>query len=408
VILDVLLHGRRVGILDEESEMGTVSFTLDEEYFNDTARSVLGQQFEDRRRVRIFRQTTRQGELPSFFANLLPEGALEEIVRHQQVRRGDLGTLAHVGEDLPGAIVVREAAAGAGAGTASGISFDEPPLDPPENPGAEMLRFSLAGVQLKFSAVREQGQRFTLPFSGRGGKWILKFGSTSFPALPENEFAVMQWASRAGLDVPAHELVPARSIVGLDPRFAELGEQVFAVQRYDRRPDGSRVHQEDFAQLRGARPDRKYGNASYEGLARLVGDLCGPDDLREFMRRVVFMILSGNFDAHLKNWSLIYPDRVQPRLSPAYDLVFVGHYLINSELALTFAKEVLPTRIEWGHLRRVERFLRERGHDLPIEAEARAFVRKALDAWKDFRPEVGPALSAGVDRYLAALPLARI
>ena len=240
-MLDVLLHGRHIGTIVREPKTSILSFVLAEDYLEDEARLILGQQFED--------------------------------------RRGHL---------------------------------------------------SLAGVQLKFSAVREPGDRFTLPFQGRNGDWILKFGSAQFPKLPENEFATMQWASRSGLDVPRHELVPVRSIAGLDPRFFDLGENVFVIERYDRLPDGARIHQEDFAQVRGILPEHKYAGASYEGLARFVGDLCGHDDLLEFIRRVVFNILCGNSDAHLKNWSLIYPDGRTARLAPAYDMVFVRYYLSNN------------------------------------------------------------------------------
>jgi len=409
-MLDVLLHGRRVGALGAEAGSPVVSFVLDEGYLVEPARPVLGQQFEDRRRVRTFRQPSFPGQLPAFFANLLPEGALRAMVDAQKTAGGQLGMLAYLGEDLPGAVVVREAAAGAGRDRAAGIAFDEAAPFPGAVSAAETLRFSLAGVQLKFSAVRGEDERFTLPFSGLGGRWILKFGSAGFAALPENEFTVMAWAKRAGLDVPRHELIASRSIAALDPRFVALGEQVFAIERYDRLPDEKRIHQEDFAQVRGARPENKYDNASYEGLARLVGDLCGLDDLREFLRRVVFMILSGNVDAHLKNWSLVYPDPAHrsARLAPAYDLVFVTHYpRVEPLLALTLAKERSPGRITWDHFRRIERYLRAHGLEIAVEAEARAFARRALDAWSGYRALADARFTASISRHLEALPIAR-
>jgi serine/threonine-protein kinase HipA len=36
---------------------------------------------------------------------------------------------------------------------------------------------------------------------------------------------------------------------------------------------------------------------------------------------LVFTIACGNNDAHLKNWSLIYPDTIRARWSPLYDQV---------------------------------------------------------------------------------------
>ena len=56
----------------------------------------------------------------------------------------------------------------------------------------------------------------------------------------------------------------------------------------------------------------------------------------EFLRRFVFNALIGNADMHLKNWSLIYPDRRAAMLAPAYDFVSTIAYLPDDRLALTF------------------------------------------------------------------------
>jgi serine/threonine-protein kinase HipA len=54
---------------------------------------------------------------------------------------------------------------------------------------------------------------------------------------------------------------------------------------------------------------------------RFVHDACGDHDSREFARRLGLMIASGNGDAHLKNWGLLWGDRNRPTLVPCYDLV---------------------------------------------------------------------------------------
>jgi serine/threonine-protein kinase HipA len=72
----------------------------------------------------------------------------------------------------------------------------------------------------------------------------------------------------------------------------------------------------------------------------LVRSIIGAPDAAtdEFIRRLVFVIASGNSDAHLKNWSLLYPDRVSPALSPVYDQVStVGWSEIMKKLALKLA-----------------------------------------------------------------------
>ena len=55
---------------------------------------------------------------------------------------------------------------------------------------APPLRFSLAGVQLKFSALMETSKGLTLPVGGAGGDWIVKLPSPRFDAVPENEYAI--------------------------------------------------------------------------------------------------------------------------------------------------------------------------------------------------------------------------
>lgn len=55
-------------------------------------------------------------------------------------------------------------------------------------------------------------------------------------------------------------------------------------------------------------------------------------------RRLVFNVLMGNGDAHIKNWSLIYDNPLRPRLAPAYDLVSTVAYTTHdTSIALNMA-----------------------------------------------------------------------
>jgi serine/threonine-protein kinase HipA len=193
----------------------------------------------------------------------------------------------------------------------------------------------------------------------------------------------------------------------LDARFLALGENVFAIRRYDRLPNGERVHQEDFAQVWGVPPDLKYLGASLEGLARFVGDLCGRDDLLEYLRRMLFLLLCGNTDAHLKNWSLVYPDGRAARLSPVYDFVCVRQYLPENELALPLAKEKRPERIGRAHIARVEKFLRQYGHDVDLVKLGGEFVQRCMDEWASRRGGVDAPVRDAIERHLAGLPLVK-
>ena len=64
---------------------------------------------------------------------------------------------------------------------------------------------------------------------------------------------------------------------------------------------------------------------------------------QQFARRLLVNILLANGDAHLKNWSLIYPDAVTPELAPAYDSVFTRAYIENERhFALNLGKTTGP------------------------------------------------------------------
>lgn len=57
-----------------------------------------------------------------------------------------------------------------------------------------------------------------------------------------------------------------------------------------------------------------------------------------FVRRLVFSVVIGTGDMHLKNWSLLYPDGRMPVLSPAYDFVATFPYIPGGKLALGFGE----------------------------------------------------------------------
>ena len=69
----------------------------------------------------------------------------------------------------------------------------------------------------------------------------------------------------------------------------------------------------------------------------VAGD--GLADVQQFARRLLVNILLANGDAHLKNWSLLYADRVTPRLSPAYDILTTSVYIEGErEFAMKLGK----------------------------------------------------------------------
>ena len=316
--LFVRLHGEPAGEIIEERD-GRICFRLSESYHALVPRPVLGQKFEDDpERTSCGR---RRGALPDFFANAIPEeGPLRRILLQAMEAEDpdDLDLLAFVGHDLPGAVTVH-----------ADLREEPPPagwpdeIEAPEADGEEgadaPLRFSLAGVQLKFSMLK-QDESLTLPAAGRDGRWIVKFPSPTFSRLPENEHAILSWARDAGFDVPDTELQGRELLPPRLRKFAPQGEPVLAIRRFDR-SDTGRIHQEDLAQAVGLSPSHKYDHMTYEAMARLILRFIGDEAVDELVRRLVLVIASGNSDAHLKNWSLVYPDRIRAEWSPLYDQV---------------------------------------------------------------------------------------
>src|SRR6202043_4175373 len=160
--------------------------------------------------------------------------------------------------------------------------------------------------------------------------------SARFAAVPENEFVMLELARRAGIVVPDNRLVEVSEIKGLPEEARAPGSKALAVQRFDRVPGGDPVHMEDFAQVFGQFPNDKYRFHTYANIASVLWAEAGEEAIVEFVRRLVFSVVIGNADMHLKNWSLLYPDRRTPVLSPAYDLVSTLPYLPSDTLGLNF------------------------------------------------------------------------
>lgn len=347
--LYVRLHGEAVGEIIEQKD-GRISFRLSEPYLSRVPRPVLGQRFKDDLERTFYGR--RRGALPDFFANAIPEdGPLRRILVQamEEDDPDDLALLAFVGHDLPGAVTVHTDPAEGEAGAPWPEDIESPEDD--DEGGKEPLRFSLAGVQLKFSMLKQE-ESLPLPASGQDGQWIVKFPSPIFSRLPDNEYAILTWARDAGFDVPQVELQGSDKLPQRLRKFAPGGEPVLAIRRFDRSEEG-RIHQEDLAQVVGLSPERKYEHLTYEAMAKLVRSFIDEEAVDELIRRLVFVIASGNSDAHLKNWSLVYPDRIQARWSPLYDQVAtIAWSLPERKLSLKMAGVRDFHRIDRPALRR--------------------------------------------------------
>ncbi|MGQ4276481.1 type II toxin-antitoxin system HipA family toxin [Pseudidiomarina sp. E22-M8] len=279
-------------------------------------------------------------KLTPLLSNLLPEGALREWMATSLKVHTDneFPLFAHMSHNLPGAL------------RATPISAGELPdwaLDHRRQIESIQIdiehttaKFSLAGVQMKFSSTKQDG-RFNLKFDADGESWIIKTPSTIHKNVPENEYTAMRLAQAAGVVIPDIQLVERDRLDHLPDIQLPNETYAYAIKRFDRGHAG-RIHTEDFAQIFQVYPNDKYKKFNYEqiGSALFQHSATGLADVQQMARRLLVNILLGNGDAHLKNWSLIYRNKLRPQLSPAYDIVFTLPYVAGDDsVALKMAKQ---------------------------------------------------------------------
>ncbi|HEX9581450.1 MAG TPA: type II toxin-antitoxin system HipA family toxin [Gemmatimonadales bacterium] len=345
-VLQVFLEDYLVGTLTHIPGERTI-WAFDPTYMADAARPTLSLSFKGTSGQLLSAPLSSRVKVPPFFSNLLPEGHLREYLAERGAvnPEREFFLLWLLGEDLPGAVRIRP----------------ESSALPPEATAAakrhsatheSQWRFSLAGMQLKFSALVESGGGLTIPVHGVGGTWIAKLPSARYAAVPENEHVMLTLAREAGVNVPDTRLVSVRRIANLPADAFTGGGKALIVRRFDRASDGARIHAEDFAQVFGLYPHRKYARASYEDLARVLWAETGEEGLSEFTRRLAVTVLIGNADMHLKNWSLLYLDRRTPVLSPAYDFVSTVAYVPEDALALSLGGSKRMLDVDENRFRR--------------------------------------------------------
>ncbi len=125
-------------------------------------------------------------------------------------------------------------------------------------------------------------------------------------SIPHGEVLAMTLARKAGLSVADAQLVNVTDRpVALISRFDRLNDQripFLSAMSLLGLNDGDEATYTDIAEY-----IRMYSSAPIE-------------DLHELWRRIVFSVLIGNFDDHLRNHGFLYDRQSKWRLSPAYDL----------------------------------------------------------------------------------------
>ncbi|MFI5014763.1 MAG: type II toxin-antitoxin system HipA family toxin [Hyphomicrobiales bacterium] len=260
--------------------------------------------------------------LHPFFDNLVAEGWL----RNAQARAlkidpsNRFALLLAFGHDCAGAVSVIDPA-----------PLREPAInvDDPLAAAALSSKGSLSGVQPKLLAVRE-GRKYRPAGPQERSTFVAKLPSGTLRDLVENGY-LTTIAVRALL--PDDQTVAA-TIAPLEG----IRERALLVRRFDRLPSGTKIHFEEFNQLLGRRSgDDKY-DAAYEDILSFIISTPGTTqvDAWRLYRRLLVCFLTGNTDAHLKNFAMLHtPDGL--RLTPSYDLVAAALYPEYRSLALSVA-----------------------------------------------------------------------
>jgi serine/threonine-protein kinase HipA len=256
---------------------------------------------------------TPGASVPAYFAGLLPEGRRLGALRRAVKTSADdeLSLLLAVGSDAVGDVQVvppgsqpMEVTPRVGLEMVGTIRF----RDLLHELGIRPQRVALPGIQDKTSAAM-----INLPVARAGERFILKLNPVGeYPGLVQNEAFFLDAAARSGLEVPSHEM-----LTDVD------GELGLLIRRFDRTTVDGQVHSlavEDGCQAAGLPPADKYRVNADRAFA-VLSALCDAPAVagRDLLRQLAFAYLTGNGDAHAKNFSVVQRLDGEWRISPAYD-----------------------------------------------------------------------------------------
>lgn len=270
---------------------------------------------------------TTGGAVPAYFAGLLPEGRRLSALRRGVKTSSDdeLTLVLAVGADAIGDVQVVPSGR-APHQVAPRLEVDDfrrvrfrDLLDELE---IRVDRVGLPGVQDKASLAM-----LNLPVSAAHNRYLLKLNPPEYRHVAENEAFFLEAARRSGLETVAAELV--RDIAG---------DAGLVVRRFDRVASVGQVESlavEDGCQALGLHPEGKYRVSTEAVLARLCSLCEAPlPAARTFLAQVVFAYVSGNGDAHAKNFSILQDRTGRWAPAPAYDVPSSQPYGDNT-MALT-------------------------------------------------------------------------
>ena len=319
--LVALINNQKLGELREVN--GLWSFQYSQDWLNSPQRFALSPKLPLDAEPSVDGASLRPVQW--YFDNLLPEDAQRTLLAGDaKLNRADaFGLLAHYGAESAGSLTLLPPEATTQAPgelrplTDADLSARIQQLPKVPLTHAAVKHMSLAGAQHKLAVVWRDGNLFE-PSGALPSTHILKPDHTGgdYPHSVINEWFVMRLARMLGLAVPE-----------VHRRY--VPQPVYLVNRFDRWLDGTewkRLHAIDACQLLGLAGTYKYVEGSMESLAAIANACRSPAVARtRLFSWLVFNVLTGNGDAHLKNLSfLVSAEGVQ--LAPHYDLLSTACY----------------------------------------------------------------------------------
>lgn len=343
-LLNVFMNERQAGELNIDDNM-RMSFCYAEDYI-----AIQGQAIS--LTLPVVDCTYPDAVVFPFVENLLPEGEIREKIRElHKIEDGNYERLLELlGGDVAGAIsfypVGQKPISNLDPGKA--LTTDEISqllLDIQDRPFSSISdgdvgnRLSLAGAQNKLPVIVKGERIFEAGFEP--STHIIKPARKDgrFSSIVYNEYICMKAAKRAGINTSIVSLLTVNDQDGNE-------SDALLIERYDRSIESDqvarRLGQEDLCQLNSIVSTKKYEKSGGPGFVelfeaiRVYSVVPAVDDL-EAIKRMVFNLVIGNYDAHGKNFSFITDRQGRVKFSPAYDLVCTEAY---DELDKTFAMAI--------------------------------------------------------------------
>ncbi|MDD3922937.1 MAG: type II toxin-antitoxin system HipA family toxin [Endomicrobiaceae bacterium] len=320
--LSVRLYGKQVGLL-EQTKTGKLQFTYED--LNDVAIS---------NSLPLEKKTFSDKECKPYFNGLLPES--DTVRKHIGKMFGinsnnDFALLKAIGDDCAGALSLHdinepiqvkefiELEATPQTDEQFAKHIKELPNKPFFTELSNEVRLSLAGTQDKGAVTIIDG-KICLPKNNTPTTHIVKPLIRNLENTILNEYLCMKVAKAIGINTAQVEMCKVKDV------------QYLLIERYDREVKDNkikRIHQEDFCQALSVLSLSKYqadGGPDIKKCFDLLDITKSPANSRNMlMKLIIFNFLTGNNDAHAKNFSLLYFKK-KPVLAPAYDLLSTQIY----------------------------------------------------------------------------------